>query len=156
MAIARTRRFARLALLAVLVLPRSAAAITCQISGVVGVSFGSYDVLDAEPTDSVGSVTYRCSNVGPSDTVSIALGAGGPTFVPRSMPGSGDSLRYNLYLDAARSVVWGDGTGGTSVYGPLRPPDDESVTVVIYGRVPPGEDAAAGAFGEAITARLDF
>jgi spore coat protein U-like protein len=154
--VARRPGVGRLAFLAFLAMAASARAITCEITGAVGVSFGSYDVLDAYPTDSVGSITYQCHNVGQSDMVTIALGAGGATFVPRRMPGSGESLGYNLYLDAARTAVWGDGTGGTSVYGPFRPPNDESVTVVIYGRIPPGEDVAAGGFGAAIAARLDY
>ena len=35
-------------------------------------------------------------------------------------------------------------TGGTSLYWDFDPPNNQNVTVTIYGRIPPGQDISAG------------
>jgi len=91
-----------------------ARAMSCSIVTSTGVSFGSYDVFDPTPRDSVGTITYRCTGVG-SDVVTIHLSQGGaPTFFPRRLTQGSYWLEYNLFLNAARTTIWGDGMGGTS------------------------------------------
>jgi spore coat protein U-like protein len=129
-------------------------AISCTISA-VGVSFGTYNVFSATPLDSTGSVTYNCSGIG-QNQITINLSRGGaPTFSPRRMLKSSEALNYNLYLDAARTTIWGDATSGTSQYGPIRPSGGND-TLTIYGRIPAGQDASAGSYTDTVIATINF
>jgi spore coat protein U-like protein len=138
----------------VLALPSPAAA-QCTVSA-SGVSFGSYDVFAPAPRDSSGSVTYECLVV---VTVQITLSRGSaPTFTPRTLVQGAETLQYNLYLDNARSTVWGDGSGGTSVFTRTLALGDVGQTVVVpvYGRIPARQDVSAGAYNDSITVTINF
>ncbi len=67
-----------------------------------------------------------------------------------------EGLNYNLYLDAARTTIWGDGTGGTQVYSNANPPNNTNVTVTIYGRIPASQDVSAGSYTNTVTATINF
>jgi len=127
---------------------------TCSISA-TGVNFGNYDPSAANPNDSTGNISYRCNQ---KDPITIFLSKGNaPTFTPRQMRSGGETLNYNLYRDATRSSIWGDSTGGTTVYSDPAPPGrNETVTVSIFGRIPPSQDVAAGAYGDNITVTINW
>ncbi len=127
---------------------------SCTITA-VGVSFGTYDVFSGSPLDSTGSVTYNCISVLGTITINLSRG-GAPTFTPRQMFRSSETLNYNLYLNAARTTIWGDGTSGTSHYGPVTPPLLTNVTVTIYGRIPGGQDVSAGTYSDTVVATINF
>lgn len=138
-----------------LMFPCGAMAINCSFVATTGVSFGSYDVFASVPTDSSGSITYRCKNV-KGRPVRITLGPGGAgTYATRQMRSTTDVQQYNLYLDAARTTIWGDGTGGSSFYQ-LVPTADTNITVVVYGRVPAGQDIRAGTYVDSIVATMNW
>ncbi len=154
----RSRTLSLLAAAVVALAAADARATTsCTFSTVVGVSFGSYDVFDVFPLDSAGGLTFVCQGVGAADTIVIDLGRGNAgTFLPRQMLGVGTALTYNLYLDAARSAIWGDGTSGSSHYGPVTPTSGIGVTVPIYGRVPARQNVAAGSYADTIVVTIVF
>jgi spore coat protein U-like protein len=87
------------------------------LQSVVGVNFGAYNVFNSNPTDSAGSITYTCISLSGPITIDLSKGSA-LSYVPRQMRKGTDTLDYNLYLDAARVSIWGDGTGGASRYGP--------------------------------------
>lgn len=133
-----------------------ARAMSCSIVTSTGVSFGSYDVFDPTPRDSVGTITYRCTGVG-SDVVTIHLSQGGaPTFFPRRLTQGSYWLEYNLFLNAARTTIWGDGMGGTSAYGPVVPAEGQDTILTIYGRLPPLQNARVGTYDDTIIATVIF
>jgi spore coat protein U-like protein len=134
-----------------------AQAITCTWRSTTAVAFGSYDVFSATPDDANGSVTYRCTGVAGAP-VTIDLSAGGSaTFFPRRMTRAGvETLDYNLYLDAARTQIWGNATGGTVHYGPTVPANNTNVLVNIYGRIPAGQDKSAGTYTDTVVATINF
>jgi spore coat protein U-like protein len=72
------------------------------------------------------------------------------------MTKGGELLGYNLFRDAARTTIWGDGTSGTSVYFDASPPKDTNVNVTVYGRVSAGQDVSAGTFADTISATINF
>jgi spore coat protein U-like protein len=130
---------------------------SCAFSGIVGVAFGPYDPFTSSPLDSTGSMTLRCENVGPSDTVIIDLGRGSATsYTSRAMHSGIDVLQYNLYLDAARTAIWGDGTGGSSHYGPFQPPSGSDLTLSVYGRIPARQNVRAGSYTDTITVTIYY
>lgn len=124
----------------------------CSIS-VSGVNFGSYDVFAAAPTDSVGQVTLVCLL---DDNVSVTITKGSsPSFGPRTMRNGNERLSYNLYRDAARTSVWGDGSNGTSSYVvPFVLVTNTPLPV--YGRIPPGQDVRTGSYSDTVTVIVNF
>lgn len=132
---------------------------TCTVSA-VGLAFGNYDGLRVAPTDSIGSVAVTCiARRGAFFPYSIALSAGGGTFGARSMrSGSGYTLNYNLYLGADRSVVWGDGNGGTGVLQDAQSLDRVNMTrnYPVYGRMPSRQHLPPGVYTDSIVVTLDF
>ena len=126
----------------------------CSLSG-TSISFGNYDVFSTSPLDTNGSIVYRCGNA--DNNISISLNQGGASsFNPRRMLKGSEVLNYNLYLDAARTVIWGDGTGGTQTYFIKNPPNNQDVTVPVYGRVPTGQSVSKGAYSNTITVTINF
>lgn len=125
---------------------------TCTIS-VTGVAFGAYDVFSGSAVLSTGSVTLQCGPAARNIMVSLSPGQGG-SYSPRTLANAGEALSYNLYLDAARTMVWGDGTGGTQQY--TDPTPAGSLVLTIYGAIPPLQDVSAGTYTDNIVASVNF
>ena len=128
-------------------------AANCTIS-TTPISFGSYSVFWVAPTDSAGAITYRC-NGNANVMITITEGQSG-TFSPRTLVKGGEQLPYNLYLDAARSIVWGDGSPGTLIYTRIAVPNNTNVTVPVYGRIPATQDVTAGAYSDSVSVTINF
>jgi len=126
----------------------------CTISA-TSVNFGSYNVFNGSPTDSTGTVTYRCNGSAHNITVGLTQGASA-SFNQRQMQKGSESLTYNLFVDASRTNIWGDGTSGTSVYSISNPPNNTNVNLTVYGRVTAGQDVSAGSFSDTVTAVVNF
>ncbi|MBN1959614.1 MAG: spore coat protein U domain-containing protein [Deltaproteobacteria bacterium] len=142
-------------LLFLLFAPTNAHAIYCFITQSTGINFGAYDVFNSTPTDSTGSFSYFCFFVGGA-SVRLSLSRGGAaSYTPRRMQNGGFTLQYNLYLDASRTIIWGDGSGGSSYFQTV-PPNFRTETVTIYGRIPPGQDIPAGNYHDTIVATLQW
>jgi spore coat protein U-like protein len=117
--------------------------------------FGSYNVFSSSPVDSTGTIVYRCS--GDVDGVLIAITKGqSPTFLPRQLEKGAEELSYNLYRDAARTLVWGDFSSGTSAYIQIDPPNNQNVSLTVFGRIPPGQDISAGSYSDTVTVVVLF
>lgn len=149
-------RLARLLLpLLLLVAPASALA-ECTIS-VTSVAFGTYNTTGATPLDGTGSVRLDCRH-NDNPVVSIGTGSSGSYF-PRRMANGTSQLQYNLYADAARTSIWGNGTGGTAT---VTPPITQSVGLrrireaPIYGRLPAGQNVRAGTYTDAMFVTVSF
>jgi spore coat protein U-like protein len=131
-----------------------ASAQSCTISA-TSVNFGSYNVFNASNTDSTGTITYRCNAAAANITIGLTTGASS-SFNPRLMSKGAEVLGYNLYRNAARTNIWGDGTSGTAVYFRANPPNNSNVNLTVYGRIPPGQDVSAGTFSDTVTAVINF
>lgn len=158
---ARTASGARPALVAAaIVLAASlggarAADAACTI-GTTPLSFGTYDVFATSPDDSTGTITFRCGNA--DVDVSITFGPGtANSYAPRKMSGAGgDKLSYNIYIDANRTTVWGDGTGGSTMFTRHNPQNNRDINVSFYGRVPGGQDVAVGDYADTVVVTINF
>jgi len=138
--------------LAILCLPRPALAI-CTITA-TNVNFGNYDVFSATALDTTSTITYRC---GTESNISVMLNTGSSgTFNPRTMRKTGEVLNYNLYRNAARTNIWGDGTGGSTYYTRANPPNNTNVVLTVYARVPALQDVSGGTYTDTITATINF
>lgn len=133
-----------IALAAMLAGSQAARAQSCTVA-VTPVSFGDYSPFAAAPTDSAGRVTMQCSGSG---SYAVAIGVGehaGGSFANRRMWNGQSYLSYQLYANAARTAVWGDGTGGSATM-----PVAASGALAIYGRIPPRQAVTAGAYADTI------
>lgn len=135
----------RRAVLALAFLPlvaASASAQSCNFS-ISPIGFGGVDVIAGGTVDSVGTLAISCTGV-PLTTIrvcpNIGAGSGGATASARMLLGPTTTLNYQLYQDAARTVVWGSYNWG---FAGTPPTLDLSVglggtvsaSVPIYGRV---------------------
>lgn len=136
------------AMFVVLLLCSAHSEAACTIS-TTSVNFGTYNVYSATPLDSTGTVTFRC---GPPDrNIVITLSRGSSaTFNPRTLRMGAEVLNYNLYRNAARTNIWGDGTGGTAVYSDVNPPNNTNVVLTVYARIPAGQDVSGGNYNDTI------
>jgi spore coat protein U-like protein len=164
-------RRVRFALAAVLCMASAAArAGDCTLS-TVPINFGSYDPIEAfADNDSSGAVTLDCDPTEPDEFfeelfgvwVQIELGPGSSgTYAARTMRQPPSSvLQYNLYTTAARTTVWGDGTGGTATVsgavGGWFSGQPNPRTFGVYARLPPAQDPSAGLHTDTITVRVTF
>lgn len=126
----------------------------CTISA-SGVSFGAYDVFSVTSTNSTGSVLYDCAPQDNNIRISLSTGSSG-TYALRTLRNGTEQLGYNLFMDAALSQIWGDGTGGSGVYVRKNPPNKTNILVTIYGRIPALQDVRAGGYSDSIVVTVDF
>jgi spore coat protein U-like protein len=129
------------------------AAAQCSASA-NGVAFGSYNALSGLAVNSVGNVSVSCLL---SLGYNISLSSGGAgSFSPRRLNNGGNTLNYNLYTGPTYLTVWGDGSGGTATVsgsiGFLLIP----VNHVVYGRIPAGQNAAAGSYTDTISVTVTY
>jgi spore coat protein U-like protein len=131
-----------------------AQAASCTIS-TTAVSFGAYNVFNATATDSTGTITFNCNATAANIVITLSKGFS-PTFSPRTMKKGAETLSYNLYRNAARSNIWGDGTAGTLTYTNANPPNNSNVMLTIYGRITALQDVSGGGYSDTITAIVNF
>jgi spore coat protein U-like protein len=127
---------------------------SCTIS-VTSVAFGNYNVFTTTPDDSTGTITYRCNSNAANIWIALSDGSSN-TFNPRTLRKGAETLSYNLYRNAARTNIWGDGTGGTSVYTRANPPNNSNVSLTVYGRIPAQQDVSAGNYTDTVSAVINF
>ncbi|HEU5286718.1 MAG TPA: spore coat U domain-containing protein [Sphingomicrobium sp.] len=123
----------------------TAASAECEVSP-QEVDFGAYDPLSATALNGVGNVQVTCDL--PTSFV-VSLGPGTGTVANRRMTGGAAQLNYNLYKDAARLFVWGEGLAGVSTLG-------TNVQLTVYGRIPAGQTVPADVYVDSVAVTVDF
>jgi spore coat protein U-like protein len=129
---------------------------TCSFS-VTPLSFGSYEPHRAGPQDSTADVLITCTAITPGPiAIHVTLEAGGPNL-RRRFSGQ-DAASYQLFVDAARTQTWGDGTGGTSVLsasGTAAPAMPFRQRLTVFGRIFPRQTGTrVGRYVDAISITL--
>ena len=67
-----------------------------------------------------------------------------------------DLLSYNLYFDAARTQVWGDGTGGTVIWSTAGG-HNPSPSHTVFGKIPANQTSVSvGSYSDTVTMTLNF
>lgn len=119
------------------------------------VGFGSYDTLSPVPTDATATIQVVCDQPAP---YVIKFGPGlnsSGNAMQRQMrsPDGRTPLFYNLFLDGGFSILWGDGTGGTT---PFFSNGQAREGVLVYGRIPPLQGVAAGVYSDSVTVTVEW
>ena len=126
---------------------------SCTIVNVTPMGFGTYHAGSSFPVDSTGEIDVTCTS---SQLVQISLGRGvSARQMPRQMTSQGASLAYNLYLDAARTMVWGDGTEGTLTFNGYVTAG-QVLRLPIFGRVFALQSVPRGIYIDRIIAFVVF
>lgn len=132
---------------------------SCTVSA-TGVAFGAYDPLSASPTDAVGTVTVSCSAVvALSGGYTIQLGPGqAGSYAERRLANGSNQLGYNLYLDAARTIVWGDGTGGTGTqsYTLVGLLTNDVKNYSVYAHLRAAQNVPVGSYSDTIVVTVTY
>jgi spore coat protein U-like protein len=124
------------------------AAPTCKSISVTPLAFGNYDVYNAVPTDSAGTITYSCPPpTVPTVTIDAGLAfANGRRRMTRA-PAT-DWLSYDIFVDAARTVGWGS--------TPVSVPAGNALTVPYYARVFAQQDVSVGSYSDTLVVTFNF
>lgn len=139
----------RIAALLIATLPASAGA-ACNVSA-QGVNFGTYDPFDRRDADSVGSIAVTCDG---EVAYTLALSTGSGTYAARRLSAGGHGLTYNLYTDASRMIVWGDGSGVSTTVSGIG--SAVTAPISVYARIPAGQDAHVGNYTDNVVITMDF
>jgi spore coat protein U-like protein len=139
------------------------AATTCN-GGNASLSLGTYSGFQSTPLDSSGVFMVTCTRSGGPPTTTVNLGIG-PSSVSgtiatrqvRLVAGT-DTLTYNLYRDAGRTLVWGNtvGTNTVSQNISLGNNTSGSLTFTIFGRIDALQDVRAGTYNDSLTVTVTF
>jgi spore coat protein U-like protein len=139
-------------MLALLLAPGFAQA-ACSVAP-TPVAFGIYSPFNVAPTDTAGTLSVSCDTATVGYTLLLTPGGAG-SYSPRRLAGGAYTLAYNLYADALRTIVWGDGSGGTTtVSGAFALPG--AIDHTVYGRVPAQQNVGAGTYTDTITVTINF
>jgi spore coat protein U-like protein len=141
------------ALLLVMCQPLSALA-DCSFRSVTDVGFGAYNVFDMLPnTSGVGSISIRCQG-GSDHAYEVNLSTGqSHSYVARMMKSGANTLTYNIYTNASRTIVWGDGHGGSSTQTAYK---NSTTTLDLFGQIPAGQDVANGLYTDSLIVTVNF
>jgi spore coat protein U-like protein len=125
------------------------------------IRFGNYDPFLSTPSDTAGTITINCTSDVVKAILTLSQSSTSGSFNPRQMKCSGrtDLLNYNIYTDIARTIIFGNGTGGTGDIGlkrPTGPPAPWSQMIDIYGRIPPGQNVSVGSYSDTITLTINW
>ncbi len=122
----------------------------CTIT-TTAVAFGTYDVFSATPEDATGTIQIDCN---PRENIQVTLSKGSSsTYTTRTLKNGTNALNYNLYRNSARTQIWGDGTGGSSIQSNNNV---RTRTYTTYGRAPAAQDASVGAYSDTIIVTVIF
>lgn len=151
------RSLAMLALIGV-ALPAHALVVgECEVTA-TPLPFGDYTPTNGSALQSTGTLTVSCQLIGLLQSWTIQLSAGNGSYGSRRMRNGSHNLNYNIYRDAARSEVWGNGTGGS-----LSRTDSVTLFVglysknyTLYGQVPALQDVAPGSYNDTIMVTVNY
>jgi spore coat protein U-like protein len=135
---------------------------SCIITSTSNIAFGAYDPAQTHFTtalDANGSVNVRCTR---GTAALVTLGEGNQAAATstcaaplRQMTDGGTGrLRYDIYQDATRATPWGCDT--TNDQGFTAAASNVATTLTTYGRIPAGQDVAAGNFTDTVTVTVTF
>ncbi len=131
---------------------RAATVQFCSVS-TTSLSFGRYNATSN--VSAQGKVQFTCTLAQP---ISIQLDrGGGPAGTMRGMRNATHVLSYQIYLDPANTIVFGDGTNGSQFYMNAAPPPNSPTVIGLFGFLPGGQTGLpAGTYRDNITVKIIY
>jgi spore coat protein U-like protein len=117
----------------------------CRLK-VRGMDFGGYP--DGSPAGvlSTSLIELNCKDLTATPVVSAGPSATTGYYEDRQLANGESRLRYQVYINPQRTIVWGDGTGSTQPVSAVGTGNDRSFTV--YGGILQGQSGVAGRYGD--------
>ena len=152
-------------LLCSLLAGREATAVSVCVLATTPVVFANYDPFYGAGLTASGTLTVSCSSViVPTGAVAytLSLSASQTTgTMARAMGGAfGGRLLYNLYTDASRTVIWGNGSSGTQTVAGSVTPIVSAVPAIrvhtVYGSLPMRQSVRTGLYTDTIYATINY
>lgn len=140
--------------------PAHAACSTCSCTmAVTSLSFGTYDASASTPRDSTGGVTVQCtspSTINSAFDITLSTGGSG-SYATRQLAKGTDRLNYNVYADAARTQVWGNGSNGTFLLrATVSGVTSFTANATAYGRITQGQWNPAGVYSDTLVVTVIY
>lgn len=125
----------------------------CSIS-VTDLSFGQYDPLgqnSSRELNAAAGVSMICTR---EARAKIVIDSGrNPMSGTRGMSSGDQRVAYQIYRDASRTQVWGNGADAQQfVSAGVQNPQQ----FVVYARIPPGQEVASGTYSDVVMATVEF
>ena len=125
----------------------AASGASCSVSS-VPVVFGDYDPFSPTALENTGQVSIQCDS---EAVLRVGISEGNGSFDRRLMWNGSDQLEYNLYGDAARTVVWGDGISAADVGA-----SGQRIDLPIFGQMPSKQNVPPGVYQDVLTITVSF
>ncbi|MDX2232893.1 MAG: spore coat U domain-containing protein [Hyphomonadaceae bacterium] len=131
---------------------------TCSVSA-TDVSFGAIDPVASSTVDGAGVVSVTCSPLAVLASYEVRLSTGvSGVYTARTMRSGANALSYNLFTDAGRTQIWGDGSGGTDTRTAsyILTVGNATRTYTMYARAPSVALARPGAYSDTVTVTVVY
>jgi spore coat protein U-like protein len=119
------------------------------------VTFGMYDTVNIIDNESIGQMSYSCEGTIAGISIHFSKGNAGD-FQRFMLSPEGDKLFYNLYIDAARQQILGDGTGGSFAYNNGNITSGVPIMIPVYGKISARQDIGVGTYTDHIIITIQF
>jgi spore coat protein U-like protein len=143
---------------ALLLSPLSARALNCSWDIVpTNINFGTYSAFSTTPVTATSAFQFTCTPPAVA-TMTLSRGASA-TYNPRIMTRTTApalTMNYNLYMDAANTIIWGDGTSGTQFLTFPSSPGNKTDAGTIYATIPAGLDVGPGTYTDTVQVTLNW
>ena len=141
-----------------LLAPVAAQAINCSWDIVpANINFGAYSAFSTTAVTATSAFQFTCT---PPATATMTLSRGtSTTYNPRIMTRTtapAITMNYNLYMDAANTIIWGDGTSGTQFLTFPSTTGNKTFAGTIYATIPPGLNVGPGTYTDTVQVTLDW
>jgi len=131
------------------------AQLSCRINSAPPLAFGTYNPLLFTDHLAQTNMNVRCTGAD-YRLMLISLGPGlNGTVNARNMRRNGVNLSYAIYFNSQRTIIWGDGTGGSYPNFLIVGPGSNS-TLQLYGLITQRQNVPAGLYTDVVSVRLDF
>jgi spore coat protein U-like protein len=122
---------------------------SCMIAA-TPMAFGAYSGALLTTTS---TLTVTCTMGAPYNVGLSAGTAAGATVTTRQMISGANRLAYGLFRDSGRTMNWGMTVGADTV---ASVGNDTAQALTVFGRIPPGQSVAAGAYSDTIVATVTY
>lgn len=133
----------------------------CNAVTATALAFGTYTPDATSAKTATSTIKVKCTKNSPVtialDKGMTALGAAAGTLTQRRLVNGTNFLNYNIYTNASYTTIWGDGTAGTFTQSGALSKTVETMSWVLYGRIPAGQlNAAPGTYTDTVQVTVTF
>lgn len=127
---------------------------TCRFNS-TPMNFGMYYPMQKNRLDITGTIEIDCRGRRGTYEITASTGQSGD-YQYRYMLNGQKRLRYNLFTNASRSLIWGDGTSNTTIFSGYHDGGRTREVLDIHGYIHAEQDADPGVYNDFITVTATF